>query len=293
MGYIQTAKVVTGTKSLWGRNWYYDFRALDIGWDDDRIEKTVAKLSKTFAERVKMWEKEECSEWTCRTFMSAKLIMNATANLEVSDLFESDGITLMAPTLRYYALLALCRGICLVDPSQLWSDGDLIRIGHQAAIDNAVAFIDRFDQQASAHVAHAAKLFKASREVISYRAPTSGVEIVDEAARLGVEDLCVAMAELIQLATEIMDRAVDRYLDPKHFGIKQSHIDQVSKTVIGSKTFTDYMDRQRLDYLRRKHPRPTNAMMILTEGHVDDFSVAWEEQYADGKIDWRRLFDVA
>lgn len=52
---------------------------------------------------------------------------------------------------------------------------------------------------------------------------------------------------------------------------------------IEGQVFLDDEDIRRMGYLMRKHPRPANLKMLLTDGHVEDLFGAWfDESERDG-----------
>lgn len=136
---------------------------------------------------------------------------------------------------------------------------------------------------------------KAYREMISYRAPSSGAGLVSEATDIDVTTACQLLAEVAQLMSELMESAVFKRA-ANGFSFLPAVIDQMCRTEIDGIEFCDREDSYRVDYLRRRWPRPPNIMHIISEGHVEDFFGAWAvDEVKEGDFNpdenWRIIFD--
>ncbi|WP_147273085.1 hypothetical protein [Billgrantia montanilacus] len=81
------------------------------------------------------------------------------------------------------------------------------------------------------------------------------------------------------------------------FELQDEVLLHVTDIVMEGVHFHDKEDWYRLGYLARKHPRPTNILHIMSEGHVEDFFGSWcaeddNENSIDPGEDWQILFDV-
>lgn len=295
MSSILTRKVLSSKHSFAGRQWYYDFRELDSKFTEEQCEVVANRLLERYSQLTKTWTREQNSEWTCRLFMSAKLVMAATLHLNSLSFAEERNLRVVAPYLRYYSVLSLLRAVCYTLPEHEWKDGNLIRITHAAAIDGAVQHLRKFDQTVSEAVQTEIRELKAERELISYRAPSTGDDQVAERNRLLA--LCTLLAEVAQFNSELLEASLIRHADPKSFEILSEYAEIIASVEIDGHYFGDREDAYRLGYLARKHPHPANIQHLMTEGHVEDFFGAWHagedgEELFNPDESWGLIFDI-
>ena len=91
--------------------------------------------------------------------------------------------------------------------------------------------------------------------------------------------------------------AYTKNADPNFFVVERKHIEQIASPQIEGFTFYDKEDLYRLDYLRRKQPRPYNLARTMTEGQTEDFIGSWDGeddgQFSNGSpSNWQAIFDV-
>jgi hypothetical protein len=205
--------------------------------------------------------------------MSSKLVMAAT--LHVNSLFFSEdrNLRVVAPYLRYYAVLSLLRALCYTLPEHDWADGKLIQISHSAAIKGAIDHLRRFDKSLADTINSEIRELKAERELISYRAPSSGDDQVSMKNRFLA--LCALLAEVAQFNSELFEVSLNKNANKHAFVIISEYAEKISGVEIDGHYFGDSEDAYRLGYLARKHPYPANIQHLMTEGHVEDFFGAW------------------
>jgi hypothetical protein len=138
---------------------------------------------------------------------------------------------------------------------------------------------------------------KAYRELISYRAPSSGDSFSKIDIGLSTVDLCQMLVEVAQLQSEVLEASVIKHAEGS-FSFKEDYINQICITKIDGNSFMDGEDAYRLGYLKRKYPLPTNIQHMMAEGHIEDFFGSWcpkeetEEDVFDPDENWRIIFDV-
>ncbi len=259
------------TRHLAGREWYYDFRELQkIG--DPACKKVADRLMKRYVLQAKSWTPQQNSEWTCRLYFAAKLIMSASLNIAACVYADSKNLRIVVPYLRYYATLSLMRAITYTLPEQEWDGGQLIIISHAKALNAGVQQVAQFDSLVAEEIRKAVSLLKAEREFISYRAPSQGDGAI--ASNDAFLRHCTLLAEIAQFNSEILEVAIDRHADKSTFILNDSTASKIIFAEIEGKVFTDDEDWIRLGQWSRS-AQPTNLRFYMREGHVDTFFGSW------------------
>lgn len=260
-------------RTLAGRDWYYDFREIDVAFTEASCAKVAARLLERYSKLTKAWSTELNSEWTCRLFMAAKLVMSSTLHVNAAYFAENKNLRVVVPYLRYYSVLSLLRAVCYTLPEHEWKDGQLIQISHPAAIDGALEHLRRFDKTVAASAEAEIRELKAERELISYRAPSSGDDRISEKNRY--LSLCMLLAEVAQFNSELLESSMLKHANPTHFFLLSEYAAKIASFEIDGHHFGDNEDAYRLRYLARKQPHPVNIQHLMKEGYVDDFFGAW------------------
>ena len=295
MNSIITAKALSIRHAYAGRSWFYNFRALPNCLPEVACEKVAAKLLERYSCLTQTWDSEKNSEWLCRIYMSAKMIMSATLQLNAMTYGQERNLRLVSPYLAYYSMLSLLRSIVYTLPEQGWDGGKLFMISHAKAINLAADAIAGIDKEVAAAIKDKALELKAARELISYRSPSSGDANIPDFDE--IEEIAILLAEVAQFNSELLEASVLKNATPSSFELLEKYIVDLSKITIEKSVFVDQEDRYRLRYLRRKYPLPPNLLHIMTEGHVEDFFGAWasregEEDIFDPDKNWRLIFDI-
>ena len=280
MNSIITARALSNRHSFADRKWFYEFRELPAAFDEVEIKKVAERLLQRYAPLTKAWSAEANSEWTCRFFMAAKLIMTATLHVNAAHFAEDRNLRVVVPYLRYYAVLSLLRSVVYTLPEHSWDDGHLLTISHASAINGAVEHIRKFDKSAATAAEEEIRRLKAERELISYRAPSSGDDRVTEKNEF--LSLCTLLAEVAQFNSELFEASLFKNGEPSAFQLLPGYLDKISGIEIDGHYFGDREDAYRLGYLARKYPLPANLKHLMTEGHVEDFFGAWYESDDEG-----------
>lgn len=278
-----------------GRAWYYDFREIDAAFTDASCANVAARFLQRYSKLTKAWSTELNSEWTCRLFMAAKLVMSSTLHVNAAYFATDKNLRVVVPYLRYYSVLSLLRAVCYTLPEHEWKDGQLIQISHSAAIAGALEHLGRFDRSVADSAKTEIRELKAERELISYRAPSSGDDRISE--KNGYLSLCILLAEVAQFNSELFESSMLKHANPAHFCLLSEYAAKIASFEIDGHYFGDNEDACRLGYLARKQPHPVNIQHFMKEGHVDDFFGAWvakEENDGSFKPDEMQhiIFDI-
>lgn len=278
-----------------GREWFYSYRkAFDV-CTESKLKSVTGKISTQYAQLTKNWDSTTNSEWTCRTYLATKMILNATVLTNALDYANDVGLRIANPYFEYYATLSLLRALVYTIPTENWSDGELMAITHSKAINVAFDWIAKFDKETSKKLKRTTQQLKAQREVISYKAPASGDAILNNDYDLF--ELLILIAEFAQLNSELLESSVTKNASDDEFIVDYKHMTQIAEFEIEGFTFTDREDGYRLSYIKRKQPRPYNLALTMTEGQTEDFIGAWdgdkEGMFNNGSPgNWQEIFDV-
>ncbi|WP_284074155.1 hypothetical protein [Acinetobacter nosocomialis] len=274
-------------------NLEYSYRELLELCDEKKLHNISARISELYANHLtKNWTTDINSEWVCRNYLAAKMILNATVILNALNFSEENGMRLATPYFEYYATLSLARAVVYTLPTEHWNNGELITISHAHAITTAFKWLERFDQSTAIELQNETLKLKAQRELISYRAPSTGDQNLSKDHNL--ERLLTILAEVAQFNSELLKKSIIKHADPATFVVKEEDIHNLAWVSIDGHQFPDNYDYHRLDYLRRKMPRPTSLNYTMTEGMTEDFIGAWdgEDGTSFSSDDWRIIFDI-
>ncbi len=264
------------------REWWYDFKEIPSALNEEKCGMVVANMLTRYSKLTKKWSPELNSEWLCRAYLAAKFIMQATLTINSMYYAKEKNLRVVVPYLRYYSTLSLIRAILLMLPEQSWNNGRIITLGHEKALNIVAAHIAEFDSNFSSFIKNGIQSLRASRELISYRAPSSGDEAIPDVNQFLA--MCTFLAELAQFDSELIEVSINKNADSKAFILLPDYLYELSNISIASHTFGDPEDAHRLDYFRRKQPHMLNIRFLMQEGHVDGFFGAWAdpEEIEDG-----------
>ncbi|MBC8717932.1 hypothetical protein [Ochrobactrum sp. Marseille-Q0166] len=295
MNSILVAKELAEKYEFADREWYYNYKIFPDFCDEKITNKGLNGISRNFSKLTKSWSKERNSEWICRIYLSTKMIMMATLQLQALEYAKVRNLRVVVPYLEYYSILCLLRGIVYTSPHIEWDSGEIIRISHNKAIEFSCNHMAQFNPTHSNGLKNLILDLKANRELISYRSPSSGdfslIEIPDivKEAKL--------LAEACQVNSELLERSVQKNSDTSSFVFLPEFSDQLSSIELEGRSFFDPEDCYRLNYLTRNHPCPSNILHTMTEGHVEDFFGAWWTENDSGvefdpDTNWQLIFDI-
>ncbi len=186
---------------------HYDFRVLSTSLKRAN-QKNVAGLSQRYSKITKYWDSERNSEWICRVYLSAKMILSATLQLKALLHAKQQNLRIVAPYLEYYTFLALVRAVVYTLPEIDWNDGQLAAISHTKAINLAYDEMAKYDKKKSSDLKRLTLDLKANRELISYRSPSSGDG--DLLAHDDIVPTATLLAELAQMNSELLERSIQK-----------------------------------------------------------------------------------
>jgi hypothetical protein len=288
--------MIGGRYPLAGYSWGYDFKAMSHHFGETALKRFIERLASQCSKQTKVWNHDLNSQWVCRDYLAVKMILSSSVMLESLEYAEEKNLRFVISYLEYYSVLSLLRAVVFTDPNTHWNSGDVVYQNHRATINNSAAIIAKLDRQLSKTIKEQVEYLKAYRELISYNAPSSGDAFPRLKLPLTVMELCRLLAEVAQLQSEVFERSVGKHAKTG-FSLKPDYIRFVCSREIEGYSFDDREDAYRLDYIRRKHPFPTDLLHMMSEGHVEDFFGSWcakeeEDGVFDPDDDWRIIFDV-
>ncbi|HCT2375993.1 hypothetical protein [Morganella morganii] len=277
----------------------YSYRELKSIADEKKLIKVVNRFRQEYSELAKEWNCNRNSQWVCRIYFCTKMILNATVILKQSDFAEEKNLRAAVPYFHYYAMLSILRCVVLTLPTEDWEREDILSISHTKARNKTREWLARFDRNIANRFDNMFKQLKSNRELLSYKAPASGdenIKIQDE-----VIYFCTLLAEVAQLNTAILHKAVLKHSDPMNFVVLDEHMSRIYNVEIEGHSYYDHQDRQRLDYLRRKGSTPYSIFLTMTEGQTEDFIGAWDADnedseearfYSGSPCSWQEIFHI-
>lgn len=277
-----------------GREWWYDFHQIPGLFEEKIVSRRAQKLMQQFAPITKSWNADLNSEWTVRAYFSAKMVLAASVMAQSLRYSEEHNLRAVTSYLSYYTVMHSLRAIAFTSPNAAWNDGELLMMTHSKTINVACDEISQFNRDLSGRVKQAVLHLKAFRELISYRAPSSGDRF--PRPNFDIYEYSRCFLEVAQLQSELLEASIEKNVT-ESFELQEEVLSQVTDIEMEGVHFHDKEDFYRLGYLARKHPRPTNILHIMSEGHVEDFFGSWcaddeNEDSFDPDEGWRILFDV-
>lgn len=296
MSHIHIRKLIESRTNYAGRSWSYEFRCIPATCDEGAVTKTCERLLQGVAPVTKDWDNEKNAEWISRIYFAAKMILSSSVMAQSLEFASAKNLRSVISYLDYYTVLNTLRAIILTNPHTAWENGALLATTHTKTINVAMAIVSQFDkstaEKASRHITH----LKAFRELISYRAPSSGDAFQKpDIDVIGFSRLC---AEIAQMQSELIEVSILKNAKGT-FTLSDEAIQRICHVEIDGISFFDREDSYRMGYLQRKYPLPTNILHIMSEGHVEDFFGSWcskseneDESLFNPDENWSILFDV-
>lgn len=302
MNQIFLRKCVDRRHSFAGRDWWYEFGDKVRTFEEKRVTKYISRQQRDFAKLARNWTDDLNTEWTCRVFLAARMILAASVMLSSLSYARSANLRICVPYLQYYSLLYSLKSLVLLAPTQTWHEGQGKIQTHEATINAAceeMVLLDAYWKKPKDNLPSVNQQIlelKAFREFISYRAPSSGGSL--KQYEIDVVPMCRVLVEVAQMSSELLESSLAKHA-PSDYEPKliAEALDLVDTATIHDTTFYDGEDAYRIGYLARKHPYPANIQHIMSEGHVEDFFGSWcdpenREGVFDPDADWGIIFDV-
>ncbi len=276
------------------RDWWYEFQKLPKFAEEKDVKKRSQDLLRQFSALTKSWNSELNSEWVVRIFYAAKMTLASSVMAQSLKFAEANNLRPVISYLSYYTVMHSLRAILFTSPQVKWNDGEILQATHSKTINIACDAIAHFDKDLSKHIKDSTLHLKAFRELISYRAPSSGDNF--QKPDFDVYEYCRLFLEIAQFQSELLEASLEKN-SVASFDLDQEFTRHVYEVEIDGVHFHDKEDWYRIGYLARKHPAPTNILHMMSEGHVEDFFGSWcaEEDMPNSfnpDDDWRILFDV-
>lgn len=296
MTHIEVRKLIENRSDYAGRSWWYEFTQLPKQCPAENVTKYSSSLLQHLATKTKNWNSDLNSEWTVRIYFAAKMVLGASIMAQSLEFAASKNLRPVVSYLQYYSVLHSLRAVLFTDPHVLWNDGKILQTTHSKTINVATSTLAHFDREMSEHVKASVLHLKAFRELISYRAPSSGDGFPQP--DFDIYEFCRLFLEIAQLQSELLEASIKKNVS-EPFPLDEDFTRHVCQVDIDGIHFADEEDRYRIGYLARKHPVPTTILHVMSEGHVEDFFGSWCADNGDAESDafnpdndWRILFDV-
>lgn len=298
MGYIDTAKLLANYTEFAERKWYYNFKEIPVYFDEVVCKDQWLSLAENYSKLTKDWNSEKNSEWICRVYMASKMILSATLTLQSLEFSNEKNLRVVIPYLQYYSVLSAMRSLLFTLPNESWKDGNIFQMTHSKIINLTCDYVAKFDSDLAKKIKKDILLLKAQRELISYRAPTSGDNKCDK--NIDSIGICRLLVELAQFNSEVLEMSIHKNALQSSFIFNSEYIDKLVNISIENIKFSDAEDSYRLNYLRRKWAVPTNILHTMTQGHTDDFFGAWDsldcdddDSFSTGPtVNWQLIFEI-
>ena len=229
-----------------------------------------------------------------RIFFAAKMVLASSVMAQSLRYAEENNLRPVVSYLSYYTVMHAFRAILFTSPQVKWNNAEILQMTHTKTINIACDALAHFNKELSSQVKRSTIHLKAFRELISYRAPSSGDNF--EKPDFDVHRFCRLFLEVAQLQSELLEASIEKHVTSS-FELDQVFTQHVYDIEIDGIHFHDKEDWYRIGYLARKHPAPTNILRIMSEGQIEDFFGSWRPKEETPNAfnpddDWRILFDV-
>ncbi|HDS1138439.1 TPA: hypothetical protein QDZ75_002479 [Stenotrophomonas maltophilia] len=294
MTHIQVKQMLGRGRSFAGRDWWYDFRALPQFTKDAEVKARSGDLMRQFSTLTKNWNSDLNSEWVVRHFFAVKMVLGSSVMAQSLRYAEANNLRPVVSYLSYYTVMHALRAILFTSPQARWNDGEILQTTHTKTINVACDAIAHLNKDLANQVKASTLHLKAFRELISYRAPSSGDNF--EKPDFDVYAYCRLFLEIAQMQSELLEASIQKNVT-EAFELDQNFTQHVYDVEMDGVSFFDREDWHRIGYLARKHPAPLNILHMMSDGHVEDFFGSWCGEDDDPAAfnpdnDWRILFDV-
>jgi hypothetical protein len=258
------------------QRFYYDFRLIQSGregWDlDSYIDRTAA----LFRPSIKNWDIVRCQEWQLRSYLSVKLIAQATLLAGSLKFSTKHNLSVVVPYLRYYTVLNCARALLMTCPDFPFAGRSSIELSHAKVMNATTNAVARFGASLRREHAVLFRVLRDQREVFSYGLPLSGKTFLDEhgASDDSAIEMAVMYSELAQLNSEILYYFLQRH--HPDFPRAEPTDDQVRLACYhGIDEMPDWDDLYRFARHFRSFGMPVPLDWTATEGFVDDVLSGW------------------
>lgn len=297
MSHIRTKKIVGNHYSYAGHKWWYDFGILPILFKPKDVSKYVRFLSEQYSMLTCQWNDDLNSEWVSRIYLAMKMVLSASVMLQSLEYAKKNNLRIVETYLEYYSVLMALRAMVFTAPLMTWNNGEIIKLAHGKTINVAGEIISRLDKSLAKRLLADVRYIKSYRELISYRAPSSGDAFPKLKSELDVLDICKLFVEIAQLQSEVLENSLAKN-SRGTFTLLEAYIEKVCSSTMEDNEFFDDQDAYRILQLKKHHPIPTNILHMMSEGHIENFLGSWSAKGEansgafDPEENWRIIFDV-
>jgi hypothetical protein len=272
MTQVEVRKIVRSRMRYADRDWWYEFQELPAFATESDVQARSNNLLHQFSAIAKGWSPELNSEWVVRIFYAAKMVLGSTVMAQGLKYAEKNNVRPVVSYLSYYTVMHSLRAILFTSPQVKWNDGEILQTTHTKTINIACDVLAHYNKDLSSRVKSSTLHLKAFRELISYRAPSSGDHF--EKPDFDVYRYCRLFLEIAQLQSELLEASIEKHVS-ESFELRTDFMQHVYDVEIDGIHFHDGEDKYRIGYLARKHPAPANILHLMSEGHVENFFGSW------------------
>ena len=100
MNSIVTTKILAQKTKFASRDWFYLFREIPLCFEEKSCESVASRLLQRYSRITKAWNIDQNSEWLCRLYLAAKMIMVATLQINAMHYSDDRNLRIVVPYLR-------------------------------------------------------------------------------------------------------------------------------------------------------------------------------------------------
>lgn len=235
-----------------------------------------------YSKLTKKWDDKLNSEWILRNYMAIKMIFSSTLLFNSLKNSVERNVRIVEPYLLYYSLLNSCRALLWTIPTTSNMEVTALqKLTHEKIINMTFDNIRTISNSVGEEVQNVMKIAKGYRELFSYRFPANGLGSVEEKYQIKIEDaelICRLLCELAQLNSELIDVSLRKNAIGK-YNVDLNILKDGFLYNTNGQTFIDNEDRSRLDKMARNMDKPTNLFFTISDGQIEDFFGAWDQNY--------------
>ncbi|SLN01612.1 hypothetical protein FM106_21090 [Brachybacterium faecium] len=227
------------------------------------------------------------------------MILSATVMVTSLEYAIKHNLKMSIPYLSYYATITCCRAFLYTIPENTWSyskngNKKFLEMSHSTIINCTGSYLNRLDTVFAENTKKTIKDLKEWRELFSYKFPSSGLSVIRNYDVNEIIEICSIMCELAQLSSEQIQKYVSKKCMYNYEEWAEPEVDLMEAGFMYN-DIIDPEDAFRVRYLSRKQPSPVSIYYTMTEGMVEDYFGAWQEEGEDNydpDEEWQIIFPV-
>lgn len=279
MSSISVPSMTMDRITIGSKTFLYRYRTIK---DDKNTRAFITWIEKKSAKHCQQINKECNNQWIFRMYMAARMVLSTSHTFQAWDYALSKNLRVVVPHLLYNSILSASRAVIFACPNCDYSNGDIFSHTHTTTINKTGDILSRYDSDLAKAYKEKVKSLKDDRELFTYKHPTSGdLGIINEAP----EELLTVLCEVAQMQSEVFEQSYTKHVHQQfNFDIDEAP-EGIFRHQQGNDSIIDHEDWYRLEFLRRKCPRPVSIRLLMTEGWVEDYFNSWApEPDDDGKV---------